>query len=309
MTHHAEDQQHGKHVGDHRHHAGHELFVVDADAILFDAFEFPDEELRVGDGAIGEDVTTNIRTINSIPLQLRGQGYPSLFEVRGEVYMPKAGFEQLNRQAKNNGEKEFANPRNAAAGSLRQLDPAVTAKRPLNIYCYSTGIVEGGELADTHFAILQQLRDFGLPVCNEIKRLQGVSDCLEYYENISKRRDELPYDIDGIVYKLNLLSQQRQLGFVSRAPRWALAHKFPAQEESTVVNGIEVQVGRTGAVTPVARLQPVFVGGVTVSNATLHNSDEVQRLGVAPLSRAVRAFCSRARSGSGTRSSTRDRAR
>jgi DNA ligase (NAD+) len=230
-----------------------------------------------GDGATGENVTQNVRTMKSVPLKLMGSDFPQVLEVRGEVYMPKAGFERLNKRAKENGEKEFANPRNAAAGSLRQLDPAVTAKRPLNIYCYSTGIVEGGKLADTHYDILQQLRGFGLPVCNEIKRFHGVSACLEYYDNISKRRDELPYDIDGIVYKVNSIELQKRLGFVARAPRWAIAHKFPAQEEISKIMEVDFQVGRTGAVTPVARLEPVFVGGVTVSNATLHNMDEIRR--------------------------------
>lgn len=191
--------------------------------------------------------------------------------------MPKAGFEQLNRQAREKGDKEFANPRNAAAGSLRQLDPEVTARRPLAIYCYSTGVVEGGAIADTHYDILQQLKNFGFPVCNEIRQLAGVSACLDYYEDISSRRDELPYDIDGIVYKVNSIALQKRLGFVARAPRWAIAHKFPAQEEMSRIVDVDFQVGRTGAVTPVARLEPVFVGGVTVSNATLHNMDEIRR--------------------------------
>jgi len=230
-----------------------------------------------GDGSTGENVTQNVRTMESVPLRLIGSGYPEVLEVRGEVFMPKAGFERLNRLAKEKGEKEFANPRNAAAGSLRQLDPEVTARRPLSIYCYSTGVVEGGELADTHYDILQQLRGFGLPVCNEIKRLHGVSDCLAYYDDVSKRRDALPYDIDGIVYKVNSIALQKRLGFVARAPRWAIAHKFPAQEEITRIIDVDFQVGRTGAVTPVARLEPVFVGGVTVSNATLHNMDEIRR--------------------------------
>jgi DNA ligase (NAD+) len=230
-----------------------------------------------GDGSTGENVTQNVRTMKSVPLSLLGSDYPKVLEVRGEVFMPKAGFERLNRLAKEKGGKEFANPRNAAAGSLRQLDPEVTAKRPLSIYCYSTGVVEGGVLADTHYEILGQLRDFGLPVCNEIKKLRGVSACLDYYKDISKRRDDLPYDIDGIVYKVNAIELQKRLGFVARAPRWAIAHKFPAQEEITRIIDVDFQVGRTGAVTPVARLEPVFVGGVTVSNATLHNMDEIRR--------------------------------
>jgi len=230
-----------------------------------------------GDGSTGEDVTQNVRTMQSVPLRLMGSDYPKVLEVRGEVFMPKAGFEKLNRQARNKGEKEFANPRNAAAGSLRQLDPAVTAKRPLSLYCYSTGVVEGGQLAKTHYEILQQLQGFGLPVCKEIACVQGVAACLSYYQSILKQRDQLPYDIDGIVYKVNSVALQNQLGFVARAPRWAIAHKFPAQEEITKIIDVDFQVGRTGAITPVARLEPVFVGGVTVSNATLHNMDEIRR--------------------------------
>ncbi len=230
-----------------------------------------------GDGTTGENVTQNIRTMRSVPLRLLGENIPQVLEVRGEVFMPKAGFEKLNTLARKNGEKEFANPRNAAAGSLRQLDPEITATRPLSIYCYSTGIVEGGKLADTHYEILQQLKAFGLPVCNEIKRVQGVTACLAYYDEISGRRDELPYDIDGIVYKVNDITLQSRLGFVARAPRWAIAHKFPAQEEISRIIEVDFQVGRTGAITPVARLEPVFVGGVTVSNATLHNMDEIRR--------------------------------
>ena len=230
-----------------------------------------------GDGSTGENVTQNVRTMQSVPLRLLGTDFPEVLEVRGEVFMPKAGFDRLNKLAREKGEKEFANPRNAAAGSLRQLDPEVTAKRPLSIYCYSTGVVEGGVLADTHYEILHRLRSFGLPVCKEIKRFHGVSACLDYYEDISNRRDELPYDIDGIVYKVNSIELQKRLGFVARAPRWAIAHKFPAQEEISRIIEVDFQVGRTGAVTPVARLEPVFVGGVTVSNATLHNMDEIRR--------------------------------
>ena len=230
-----------------------------------------------GDGSTGENVTQNVRTMQSVPLRLLGENYPDVLEVRGEVFMPKAGFEELNRQAKHNQQKEFANPRNAAAGSLRQLDPNVTAKRPLSIYCYSTGVVEGGKLASTHYEILQQLKGFGMPVCNEIKLVHGVKACLFYYEDVLKRRDDLAYDIDGIVYKVNSIDLQNRLGFVARAPRWAIAHKFPAQEEITNIIDVDFQVGRTGAITPVARLEPVFVGGVTVSNATLHNMDEIRR--------------------------------
>ncbi len=230
-----------------------------------------------GDGSTGENVTQNIRTMRSVPLRLLGKNFPQVLEVRGEVFMPKIGFEKLNNQAREKGEKEFANPRNAAAGSLRQLDPEITATRPLSLYCYSTGIVEGGELADMHDEILQQLKSFGLPVCNEIKRVKGVAACLKYYADIAQQRDALPYDIDGIVYKVNAIALQSRLGFVARAPRWAIAHKFPAQEEISRVIAVDFQVGRTGAITPVARLEPVFVGGVTVSNATLHNMDEVRR--------------------------------
>ena len=230
-----------------------------------------------GDGNTGENVTQNIRTLHSVPLRLLGNNYPRIIEVRGEVFMPKKGFEALNRRAREKDEKEFANPRNAAAGSLRQLDPRITATRPLSLYCYSTGIVEGGELADTHYKILQQLKEFGLPVCDEIKNVRGVKACLDYYHDISQRRDSLPYDIDGIVYKVNDIELQKRLGFVARAPRWAIAHKFPAQEEITKIIAVDFQVGRTGAVTPVARLEPVFVGGVTVSNVTLHNMNEIRR--------------------------------
>lgn len=230
-----------------------------------------------GDGFTGENVTQNIRTLHCVPLRLMGSDYPEVLEVRGEVFMPKAGFEQLNRQARQNGEKEFANPRNAAAGSLRQLDPAITATRPLSFYCYGPGVVEGVKLAATHYGMLQQLKDFGLPVCDEIKQLEGIDACLSYYEDLLNRRDSLSYDIDGIVYKVNSIALQDRLGFVSRAPRWAIAHKFPAQEEISKILEVDFQVGRTGAVTPVARLEPVFVGGVTVSNATLHNMDEIRR--------------------------------
>ncbi|MCG6937196.1 MAG: NAD-dependent DNA ligase LigA [Gammaproteobacteria bacterium] len=230
-----------------------------------------------GDGFTGENVTQNVRTMHSVPLRLLGENPPAVLEVRGEVFMPKAGFEKHNKQARENGEKEFANPRNAAAGSLRQLDPAITASRPLSFYCYGLGIVEGRALAKTHYQILQQLKDFGLPVCDEIKVLSGINACLSYYENLLNRRDALSYDIDGIVYKVNAIELQERLGFVSRAPRWAIAHKFPAQEEISRILEVDFQVGRTGAVTPVARLEPVFVGGVTVSNATLHNMDEIRR--------------------------------
>jgi DNA ligase (NAD+) len=230
-----------------------------------------------GDGMTGEDITHNIRTIQSIPLKLLGKDYPATLEVRGEVFMPLAGFEAYNRKARAAGEKTFVNPRNAAAGSLRQLDPKLTAERPLDMYVYSVGLVEGGELPDHHSEIISQLQEWGLKTCPERGVVNGVSGCLNYYQEIGKRRDSLPYDIDGVVYKVDSLAMQRELGFVARAPRWAVAHKFPAQEELTKVQGVEFQVGRTGALTPVARLEPVFVGGVTVSNATLHNIDELHR--------------------------------
>jgi len=230
-----------------------------------------------GDGSTGENVTQNIRTLQSVPLRLLGKTLPGVLEVRGEVFMPKAGFDKLNQQARENGEKEFANPRNAAAGSLRQLDPRITATRPLSFYSYAVGVVEGGVPARTHYETLQHLKDLGLPVCSEIKRVRGIEACMAYYRDILQRRDGLPYDIDGIVYKVNDLALQGRLGFVARAPRWAIAHKFPAQEEISRIIDVDFQVGRTGAITPVARLEPVFVGGVTVSNATLHNMDEIRR--------------------------------
>ena len=230
-----------------------------------------------GDGYRGEDVTSNVRTIPSIPLRLLGEGWPPLLEVRGEVYMPKEGFRRLNEEQRARGEKSFANPRNAAAGSLRQLDPRVTARRPLAMYCYGIGEVEGWDLPPTHYETLQALKGLGLRVSAEIRRVEGIEGCLAYHREILERRDDLPYEIDGVVYKVDRYEQQERLGFVARAPRWALAHKFPAEEEMTVVKAIEVQVGRTGALTPVARLEPVFVGGVTVTNVTLHNQDEVER--------------------------------
>ncbi|MDH3373390.1 MAG: NAD-dependent DNA ligase LigA [Gammaproteobacteria bacterium] len=230
-----------------------------------------------GDGTTGEDITHNVRTIESVPLRLIGEGYPSTLEVRGEVFMPKAGFEAYNEKARAAGEKTFVNPRNAAAGSLRQLDPKLTAERPLDMYVYSVGRVAGGDLPESHSEMLDQLENWGLKTCPERRVVTGVEGCLSFYEAIGAKRDSLGYEIDGVVYKVNNLLQQRELGFVSRAPRWAIAHKFPAQEELTTVEGIEFQVGRTGALTPVARLKPVFVGGVTVSNATLHNIDELHR--------------------------------
>ena len=230
-----------------------------------------------GDGMTGEDITQNIRTIHAIPLRLAGTDWPTKLDVRGEVFMPKAGFELLNQRARENGEKEFANPRNAAAGSLRQLDPRITATRPLFMYCYAVGKTDGLEKIKTHSEMLLQLSQWGLPVCKERQRVIGVQACVDYFNTMGQQRNTLPYDIDGIVFKVNRLDWQKELGFVAKAPRWAVAHKFPAQEEITTVNAIEFQVGRTGALTPVARLEPVFVGGVTVSNATLHNMDEVER--------------------------------
>lgn len=230
-----------------------------------------------GDGVNGEDVTQNLKTIAAIPLHLRGKHYPRVLEVRGEVYMPKAGFEKLNKEAEKKGEKIFANPRNAAAGSLRQLDSRITASRPLSLYCYGVGVVEDGKLADTHSGILEQIKEWGFPVNPLVKVVKDIQACLGFFEHVAEKRSSLAYEIDGVVYKVNRISLQKELGFVSRAPRWALAHKFPAAEETTVLEAVEFQVGRTGAITPVARLKPVFVGGVTVSNATLHNMDEIER--------------------------------
>jgi DNA ligase (NAD+) len=230
-----------------------------------------------GDGTTGEDITHNVRTIEAVPLRLIGKSLPTTLEVRGEVFMPRAGFTAFNEMAAKNGQKTFVNPRNAAAGSLRQLDPRLTAERPLDIYIYSVGLVEGGTIPDRQSEILDQLREWGLKICPERKVVNGIDGCLAFYSDIGRRRDSLAYDIDGVVYKVDRLDYQHRLGFVSRAPRWAIAHKFPAQEELTIVRDIEFQVGRTGAVTPVARLEPVFVGGVTVSNATLHNMDELHR--------------------------------
>ncbi len=229
-----------------------------------------------GDGYTGEDVTANLRTVRAIPLRLRGPHPPAGLEVRGEVLMLKSDFEQLNRMQAAQGEKEFVNPRNAAAGALRQLDPRITATRRLAFFAYGTGGTEYGKLR-RHSQVLDRLAELGFPVTAERRVVTGIAGLLDYYRAIGARRDQLPFDIDGVVYKVNDLAAQNTLGFVSRAPRFAIAHKFPAEEATTVVEGIDVQVGRTGALTPVARLQPVFVGGVTVTNATLHNEDEVQR--------------------------------
>lgn len=231
-----------------------------------------------GDGNTGEDITQNVRTIPSIPLRLLGSGYPSTLEVRGEIYMPHDGFDKLNARARERDEKVFVNPRNAAAGSLRQLDSKVTAQRSLEMCCYSAGWIDGGELPDQHDEILKQFQQWGFRINAEMQVVDGIDACIDYYHHLAAKRDSLPYDIDGIVFKVNSLELQQRLGFVTRAPRWAIAHKFPAQEEITQVLDVEFQVGRTGAITPVARLEPVFVGGVTVSNATLHNMDEIQRL-------------------------------
>ncbi len=230
-----------------------------------------------GDGYTGEDVTANVRTIRAIPMRLEAQSPPSLLEVRGEVLMLKRDFERLNQQQEANGDKLFANPRNAAAGSLRQLDPKITAKRPLSFFAYGIGATENIPSLATHGAMMDFLASLHLPVAKERGVVTGLEGLLAYYRNIGVQRPSLPYDIDGVVYKVNSLRQQQELGFVSRAPRFAVAHKFPAQEALTLVEAIDVQVGRTGAITPVARLKPVFVGGVTVTNATLHNQDEIDR--------------------------------
>lgn len=233
-----------------------------------------------GDGTNGEDITQNVRTIKSIPLRLAGSGYPSVLEVRGEIYMPKAGFNALNEKARAAEEKLFVNPRNAAAGSLRQLDSRITASRPLEMCAYTVGWIDGGELPETHSGILAALKTWGFLTNRETQVAKNIQEAMRFYRRIGEKRDALAYDIDGIVFKVNSRQLQDTLGFISRAPRWAVAYKFPAQEESTTLLDVEFQVGRTGAVTPVARLQPVFVGGVTVSNATLHNRDEINRLGI-----------------------------
>ncbi|WP_294840288.1 NAD-dependent DNA ligase LigA [uncultured Haemophilus sp.] len=234
-----------------------------------------------GDGTTGEDITANIRTIRNIPLQLLMDNPPARLEVRGEVFMPHAGFERLNQQALEKGEKTFANPRNAAAGSLRQLDPKITSKRPLVLNAYGIGIAEGVDLPNTHYDRLQWLKSIGIPVNPEIRLCNGTDEVLDFYRDIQNKRSSLDYDIDGTVLKINDIALQEKLGFISKAPRWAIAYKFPAQEELTRLNDVEFQVGRTGAITPVAKLEPVFVAGVTVSNATLHNGDEIERLDIA----------------------------
>jgi DNA ligase (NAD+) len=245
-----------------------------------------------GDGETGEDVTANLRTVRAIPLRLRngknqdeslklrGKDWPDVLEVRGEVIMLRKDFEAFNARAREHDEKTLANPRNGAAGSLRQLDPAITAKRRLSFFAYAVGVVEGGELPSTHSQTLQQLREWGFPVSPEVDTAKGFDGLIAYYHRIGAKRDALPYDIDGVVYKLDDYAGQREMGFVSRAPRWAIAHKFPAQEQTTTVEAIDVRIGRTGAATPTARLAPVQVGGVTVTNATLHNADQIERLDV-----------------------------
>jgi len=233
-----------------------------------------------GDGKTGENITQNMRQILSGKTRLSGNGVPTVLEVRGEVFMRKDDFLRLNHSQRKHDLKTFANPRNAAAGSLRQLDPAITKSRPLNIYCYSLGEIRNADMPHSHWQSLQWLKSLGLPVSDLVREVEGIEGCLEYHRRILAVRDELPFDIDGVVYKVSRLDWQNHLGHTARAPRWALAHKFPAQEEITVVENIEIQVGRTGAITPVARLTPVFVGGVTVSNATLHNREEIHRLDV-----------------------------
>ncbi|HEX5354499.1 MAG TPA: NAD-dependent DNA ligase LigA [Rhodanobacteraceae bacterium] len=235
-----------------------------------------------GDGETGEDVTANLKTIRAIPLKLRGKGWPRVLEVRGEVYMPRAGFEAYNEKARTSDGKvkPLVNPRNAAAGSLRQLDPRITAQRPLAFYAYALGVFEGAVMPARHSEVLTKLREWGFPVSPLVATARGADGCLAYFAKIGAMRDKLPFDIDGVVYKVDDLAAQRELGFVGRTPRWAIAHKFPAQEQTTVVEDIIINIGRTGAATPAAKLKPVFVGGVTVTNATLHNADQVARLDV-----------------------------
>ncbi|MFB9996802.1 NAD-dependent DNA ligase LigA [Providencia rustigianii] len=233
-----------------------------------------------GDGSVGENITVNVRTIKAIPLRLRGDNIPARVEIRGEVFMPQKGFEAMNEEARRTDGKIFANPRNAAAGSLRQLDPRITAKRPLTFYCYGVGLVEGNTLPDTHYERLMQFKAWGLPVSEHVQLRVGCQQVLDFYHHVEKIRPTLGFDIDGVVIKVNDIATQEKLGFVSRAPRWATAFKFPAQEQLTLLKDVEFQVGRTGAITPVARLEPVQVAGVVVSNATLHNADEIERLGV-----------------------------
>ncbi|MFQ1011734.1 NAD-dependent DNA ligase LigA [Gilliamella apicola] len=248
-------------------------------SILYENGKFSKAATR-GDGTTGEDITANVRTIKTIPLVLIGENIPTRLEVRGEVFMTHKGFAKLNADAEKRNEKVFANPRNAAAGSLRQLDPKITARRPLSFYCYGVGIIEGSSLPDTHYDRLMQFKAWGLPVSDKVEKQQGAQAALDYFKKIGEQRMSLDFDIDGVVIKVNSIALQNELGFVARAPRWATAFKFPAQEEVTQLNKVDFQVGRTGAITPVARLEPVSVAGVIVSNATLHNSDEIARLGI-----------------------------
>lgn len=233
-----------------------------------------------GDGTTGENITANVRTIYAIPLRLKGDNIPARLEVRGEVFMTQSGFEKLNEEARRTGGKVFANPRNAAAGSLRQLDPRITAKRPLTFFCYGFGLLEGGEMPSSHWERLQQLKAWGLPVSDRLRLAHSAAEVLDFYHQVEKDRPTLGFDIDGVVIKVDSQALRDRLGFVARAPRWAIAFKFPAQEQLTFVRDVEFQVGRTGAITPVARLEPVLVAGVMVSNATLHNADEIERLGL-----------------------------
>ncbi|TSJ90344.1 NAD-dependent DNA ligase LigA [Gilliamella apicola] len=248
-------------------------------SLLYENGQFIQAATR-GDGTTGEDITANVRTIKTIPLVLHGENIPPRLEVRGEVFMTHKGFTKLNAEAEKRNEKIFANPRNAAAGSLRQLDPKITAKRPLTFFCYGIGINEGADLPNTHYARLMQFKNWGLPVSDKVQIRHGAEEALDYFKQIGEQRMSLDFDIDGVVIKVNSIAEQEQLGFVARAPRWATAFKFPAQEEVTKLNKVDFQVGRTGAITPVARLEPVSVAGVIVSNATLHNSDEIIRLGI-----------------------------
>ena len=234
-----------------------------------------------GDGRVGEDITHNVKTIRSIPLRLPN-AVPDKLEVRGEVFMSHAGFKALNLSQREKDKKEFVNPRNAAAGSLRQLDSQATAERPLEIFIYSVGVISDDSFANSHLEMLHRLAELGFPICPLIKQVTGAQGCMAYYNDLAEQRDQLDYEIDGIVYKLNSLALQQTAGFIAKAPRWALAHKFPAQQRSTLLKSIDVQVGRSGAITPVARLEPLFVGGVTVSNVTLHNRSEIMRLDVRP---------------------------
>ncbi|MBO6656363.1 MAG: NAD-dependent DNA ligase LigA [Pseudomonadales bacterium] len=233
-----------------------------------------------GDGTTGEDITQNVRTIEAIPLKLKGEDYPARLEIRGEVYFSLSGFEKMNADAQKSGQKVFANPRNAAAGTLRQLDSRLTAQRPLTMFAYSVGVVEGGELPTAHSDILQKLKTWGIRINPLAEAVDGVEACLKYYDRMLEQRPSLDYEIDGVVFKVDSIEEQGTLGMLTRTPRWAIAHKFPAEEGVTVLEDVEFQVGRTGAITPVARLKPVPVGGVTISNATLHNMDEVDRLGL-----------------------------